>query len=308
MPLVSRRLGPYEILSPLGSGGMGEVYRARDSRLGREVALKVVPTSGAGGDDRRRRFEREARAVAALNHPNILALHDVGSKNEVSYAVFELLDGETLRERLERGPVPVRKAVEWGVQICRGLAAAHAHGIVHRDLKPENLAFGAEGAIKILDFGLARLECAGVPVPTGSRTATAAGVVLGTVGYMSPEQTRGQPVDARSDLFALGAILYEMVTGRRAFDGPSAADTIVSILHRDPPEMSATAFVPGGLERIVRRCLEKDPDDRFQTARDLGFALESLSGWTPAAPRTTPSSTGFAARARGRRTWRRHAP
>jgi serine/threonine protein kinase len=256
---------------------MGEVYRARDSRLGREVALKVANSSGAG-DDRRRRFEREARAVAAVSHPNILALHDVGSDDGVSYAVFELLEGETLRQRLDRGAVPARKTVEWGVQICRGLAAAHARGIVHRDLKPENLAFGAEGGIKILDFGLARQESEDGPLPAESRTATAAGVLLGTVGYMSPEQVRGRPADGRSDLFSLGIILYEMVTGRRAFDGPTAADTIVAVLHHEPPGISATESIPNGLERIVRRCLEKDPDDRFQTARDLGFALESLSG------------------------------
>ncbi len=290
MPIASgRRLGPYEVVAPLGAGGMGEVYRARDTRLGREVALKVLPPEHAGDPERQRRFEREARAVAALSHPNILALHDAGAEDGTSYAVFELLEGETLRARLERGPLPVRKVVELAVQVCRGLAAAHTRGIVHRDLKPENLALTDDGRIKILDFGLARLaEAAGATAEGAEmRTATAPGLMLGTVGYMSPEQVRGQPADARSDIFSLGATVYEMVTGRRAFAAATPADTISSILHRDPAEMaSGLEPVPDGLLRIVRRCLEKEPDDRFQTARDLAFALESFSGSVtpPAAP------------------------
>jgi eukaryotic-like serine/threonine-protein kinase len=290
MPIAAgRRMGPYEVLSAIGAGGMGEVYRARDPRLGRDVALKVLPREHSGDPDRLRRFRREAQVLAALSHPNILALHDAGSSDGTAYAIFELLEDETLRQKLDRGPVAPRKVVEWGAQICRGLAAAHVRGIVHCDLKPENLAFAADGSIKILDFGLARLtdtaHQAGLETKT-TRTATQAGVVLGTAGYMSPEQARGRLPDARSDLFAVGAMLYEMITGRRAFDGPTAADTISAVLHRDPPEATrGSEPVPAGLERIVRRCLEKDPDDRFQTARDLGFALERLSGssasWVP---------------------------
>src|SRR5262245_29086626 len=242
MPIaMGRRLGPYEILSPIGAGGMGEVYRARDPRLGREVALKVLAPEHSSDPERLRRFRREAQALAALSHPNILALHDADSSDGTSYAIFELLEGETLRHRLERGPVPVRKVAEWGAQICRGLAAAHARGIVHRDLKPENLAFGADGSIKILDFGVARLAD-GEDVADEARekrTTTQAGALLGTVGYMSPEQVRGGPADARSDIFSVGAILYEMLAGRRAFDGPTAADTISAVLHRDPPETAA---------------------------------------------------------------------
>src|SRR5262245_13357876 len=283
MPIAAgRRMGPYEVLDALGAGGMGEVYRARDPRLDREVALEVAPRGHSSDPDRLRRFRREAKALAALSHPNILAVHDADWSDGTAYAVFELLEGETLRQRLDRGPLPARKVVAWGAQICRGLGAAHARGIVHRDLKPENLAFAADGSIKILDFGLARF--ADAPGETGPRpkegsTATQAGVVLGTSGYMSPEQARGLPPDARSDLFAVGAILYEMLAGRRAFEGPTAADTISDVLHRDPPAATAGPEpVPVCLERIVRRCLEKDPDDRFQTARDLAFALESLCG------------------------------
>ncbi len=285
MALAARsRLGPYEVVSPLGAGAMGEVYRARDPRLGREVAVKVISSDQAGQADRQRRFEQEARAVAALSHPNILAVYDVGSQGGTSYVVFELLDGQTLHQRLERGPVPVRKATEYGVQICQGLAAAHARGIVHRDLKPQNLFLTAGGQVKILDFGLAKLHEPSSPGSAAERseapTATEAGLVLGTAGYMSPEQARGRLADARSDIFALGAILYEMLSGRRAFEGESAADMISAILNRDPPDIEAASAepVPPGLERVIRRCLEKDPDERFQTARDVTFALEALSG------------------------------
>ena len=260
---------------------MGEVYRARDTRLGREVALKVLPADRASDPDRLRRFEQEARAVAALDHPHILALHDLGAEDGLSYVVFELVEGQTLRERLERGALPVRKCVEWGVQICRGLAAAHARGIVHRDLKPENVSVTADGRVKILDFGLAKLNAPVAPedLPGAqTRTATDAAMVVGTVGYMSPEQVRGQVVDARSDIFSLGAILYEMLTGRRAFQGATPADTVSAILHRDPPEMSAgSGSLPPGLEWVVRRCLEKDADERLQSAHDVALALEALS-------------------------------
>src|SRR5262249_32904170 len=240
----------YEIVSSLGAGGMGEVYRARDTRLGRDVALKVLPADRASDADRLRRFEQEARAVAALDHPHILALHDLGSENGLSYVVFELVEGQTLRRKLEQGVLPVRKCVEWGVQICRGLAAAHARGIVHRDLKPENLSITADGRVKILDFGLAKLTA---PVGTDdlpnaeTRTAPDASMVVGTVGYMSPEQVRGQAVDARTDIFAVGAILYEMLTGRRAFQGATPADTLSAILHHEPGEMNAGSgpLIPG---------------------------------------------------------------
>jgi hypothetical protein len=283
MPLAAgRRIGPYEVVAPVGAGGMGEVYRARDTRLGREVALKVLPAAHASDADHLRRFEQEARAVAALNHPNILAVHDVGAEDGLPYVVFELLEGQTLRRRLERGPLPVRKAVEHAAQICRGLSAAHAQGILHRDLKPENLLLTVDGQVKILDFGLAKLtapvEGAGLE-QAETRTATDTRVLLGTVGYMSPEQVRGRSLDARSDLFSLGVVLYEMLSGKRAFEGETSADTLSAILHRDPPELSSgVERLPPGLERIVRRCLEKHAEERFQTARDLAFALEAVSG------------------------------
>jgi Tol biopolymer transport system component len=269
---------------------MGEVYRARDPRLGRDVALKVLPDDASADRERLHRFQREARAVASLNHPHILAVHDVGSDNGVDYVVFELLEGQTLRQRLAPGPLPARKVVDYGGQICRGLAAAHARGVVHRDLKPENLFLTAGGQVKILDFGLAKLSGpdADQDELPGAKTRTAiteAGRVMGTVGYMSPEQAVGQRADARSDLFALGAILYEMLSGRRAFGGDTRADTLAAVLRSDPPEIE-TDGVPPGLERVVRRCLEKDPGERFQSAHDLGLALETLSG--PATP--TPGS------------------
>jgi hypothetical protein len=302
MPLsAGEQLGPYQIIAPLGAGGMGEVYRARDARLGREVALKVLPPEHASDAHRRERFEREAKAVAALEHPNILALHDVGSDHDRPYVVFELVEGQTLLQKLGRGPLPVRKAVEYAVQVCRGLAAAHSRGIVHRDLKPENLSLTADGQIKILDFGLARLSEVLHPGKdqTGS-TATGPDVALGTVGYMSPEQVRGQPVDARSDLFSLGAVLYEMVSGRRAFDGATPADRTSAILFSDPPELTAgSESAPPQLVSIVRRCLEKDPDERFQSARDLAFALGSLAG----SPASGAMSVEETLRRRRRRWW-----
>ena len=235
------RLGPYEIVSPLGAGGMGEVYRARDERLGRDVAVKVLLGDFSANADRLRRFEQEARAASALNDPHILAVFDVGSHEGAPYLVTELLEGQSLRERLREGPLPVRKALELAAQTARGLAAAHERGIVHRDLKPENLFLTHDGRLKILDFGLAKLTqsddsqslLAAAPTRLPS---TEAGAILGTVGYMSPEQVRGQPADARSDLFALGTILYEMLSGRRAFERGSSADTLSAILRDDPPE------------------------------------------------------------------------
>jgi eukaryotic-like serine/threonine-protein kinase len=281
MPLAAGSyLGPYEVVSSLGAGGMGEVYRARDSRLGREVAVKVIAGSVAENPDSLRRFELEARAVAALNHPHILSLHDVGTEGGTAYAVFELLEGETLRTRLDRGPLSPRKAVELAVQVCSGLAAAHARGIIHRDLKPANLFITKEGRAKILDFGLAKLnkplgDAAEAPTLSHSNNAT----FMGTVGYVSPEQVREGLADARSDLFSLGATLYEMLSGRRAFRGDTAVDTLSAILNSDAPPMAPTiGTVPASLERVVRRCLEKNPDERFQSAQDLGFALEALAG------------------------------
>jgi serine/threonine protein kinase len=280
------KLGPYEILSPLGAGGMGEVYRARDTRLGRDVAIKVLSASFASDPERLRRFEQEARAVAALNHPNVLAIHDIGTHDGAPFLVTELLQGETLRERLAEGPMPVRKAIDIAVQAAHGISAAHEKGIIHRDLKPANIFLTADGRVKVLDFGLAKLAAQGGPAQgeTQGATLTSAGVtepgiVLGTVGYMSPEQVRGKPADARSDIFAIGAILYEMLSGRRAFEKDSSADTMAAILKEDPPEVAGEGKkIPPVVERIVRHCLEKNRSERFQSARDLAFNLESLSG------------------------------
>jgi len=294
------RLGPYEILAPLGAGGMGEVYRAKDPRLGREVAIKVLPASFSKDPDRLRRFEHEARAAGVLNHPNITAVYDIGSADNAPYVVTELLEGETLRSRLATGALSARKALDYAIQIARGLAAAHEKGIVHRDLKPENLFVTKDGRVKILDFGLAKLK---LPEEgsekTDLQTATAGtepGVVLGTMGYMSPEQVRGKPADYRSDIFAFGAILYEMLSGKRAFHGDTAADTMSAILTKEPPELSATnRDVHPGLDRIVRHCLEKNPEERFHSAHDLAFDLEALSGVS------TPTAAVAPSRARLRR-------
>jgi len=260
---------------------MGEVYRARDTRLDRDVAIKVLPSQIALDPDRRARFEREARAVAALTHPNVLAIHDVGAHEGTPYLVTELLEGETLRQRLEDGALTPRKSVEIGVQIAGGLAAAHEKGIVHRDLKPDNVFVTRDGRVKILDFGLAAQLTqdsgdANSPTIAG---ATGPGVVLGTVGYMSPEQVRGVKVDHRTDIFALGAVLFEMLTGRRAFQRDTAAETMTAILKEDVPELSSTGRqIAPPLDRIVRRCLEKNPDERMQAARDVAIALEAVSG------------------------------
>ncbi len=277
-----KKLGPYEIVGLLGAGGMGEVYRAKDERLKREVAVKVLPASLSQDADRLHRFEQEAQAAGILNHPNITAVYELGSHDGSPYIVTELLEGETLRSRLSSGSLPARKAIDYAVQIARGLAAAHEKGIVHRDLKPENLFVTKDGRLKILDFGLAKLKPS---VEEGGKTdlqtisATEPGVVLGTMGYMSPEQVRGKPADRRSDLFSFGAILYEMLSGQKAFRGDSAADTITAILTKEPPDLSQTnKDVHPGLDRIVRHCLEKNPEERFESARDLAFDLETLSG------------------------------
>jgi len=273
-------LGQYEIRSPLGAGGMGEVYRAHDTRLDRDVAIKVLPEYLTSDPERLRRFEQEARATAALNHPNILAVHQMATEGGVSYLVEELLDGETLRERLRRGPIPLRKAIDHSVQIAHGLAAAHDRGVVHRDLKPENLFVTKEGRVKILDFGLARLAQPKDVTSTDPTVAqgTEPGVVMGTAGYMSPEQVRGKTVDHRADIFAFGTILYEMVTGKQPFRKPTSAETMTAILNEEPPSISQiSANTPPGMQRIVHRCLEKNPEQRFQSASDLAFALEALS-------------------------------
>ena len=266
------------------------MYRARDPRLGREVAIKVLPASFSADADRLRRFEQEARAAGLLNHPNITAVYDIGTHEGAPYVVSELLEGETLRAALAGGRLSPRKAIDYATQIANGLAAAHEKGIVHRDLKPENLFVTRDGRLKILDFGLAKLTHAeekGGPqtnLPTATE-GTEPGVVLGTLGYMSPEQVRGKPADVRSDIFAFGAILYEMLAGKRAFHGDSAADTMSAILREDPPELSLTnQNLPAGLERIVRHCLEKNPEQRFQSARDLAFDLDAISGVSAAGP------------------------
>jgi serine/threonine protein kinase len=275
------KLGPYEIQSALGAGGMGEVYRARDARLNREVAIKVLPAAFARDPDRLRRFQQEAQAVAALNHPNILAVHDFGEHEGSPYLVTELLEGETLRERLRPGALPVRKATDFGAQVLRGLAAAHEKGIVHRDLKPENIFVTRDGRVKILDFGLAKLTHPDGTVLSDAATLasqTEPGVVMGTVGYMSPEQVKGQSADHHSDLFSFGAILYEMLSGKRAFYGDTAVETMNAILKQDPPELTETnRTVPPALERVVRHCMEKNPEERFQSARDVAFNLVNLS-------------------------------
>jgi eukaryotic-like serine/threonine-protein kinase len=293
-------IGPYEIVGPLGAGGMGEVYRARDARLGRDVALKILPKAVSTDEDRLRRFEVEARAASALNHPNVVAVHDVGRHDGAPYVVSELLEGETLRDRLQDGALHPKRAIEYAVQMAHGLAAAHDRGIVHRDLKPENVMVTRDGHVKILDFGLAKLTGKEQEPHEDAATFTRQtdpGKVLGTVGYMSPEQVRAQAVDLRSDIFSLGAVLYEMLAGRRAFKGDSAVETLNAILKEEPPDL-ALAQLPVGLDRVVRHCLEKRPDDRFQSARDLAFALQSI-----AAESGSQATRTFVAGPARRRVW-----
>ena len=296
------RLGTYEILSPLGAGGMGEVYRARDTKLDRDVAVKVLPADLANDPEALSRLEREARAVAQLSHPNILAIHDFGRQGETAYAVIELLEGETLRQRLEQGALPARKAVDLAVQMAEGLAAAHEKGIVHRDLKPENVFVTGEGRVKLLDFGLAKRT--DPAMGSGSRLQTVdkhtePGTVMGTVRYMSPEQVRGEAADHRSDIFSFGIVLYEMLTGQQAFKRETAAESMTAILKEDPPEIAPTGSGPSpALQRIVQHCLEKKPGERFQSARDIAFALQALSGST-----TVASGPSVAVTRRGSRLW-----
>src|SRR5271166_883534 len=307
MPLASgTKLGPYEIQSPLGAGGMGEVYRAKDSRLGRDVAIKVLPESLARDAERLRRFETEARAIAALNHPNILSIHDIGTHNGAPYLVSECLEGQSLWVAVRGGALPLRRVADYGTQIAQGLAAAHEKGIVHRDLKPENVFVTRDGRVKILDFGLAKLahpEESSYEGATMAAVPTSAGVVLGTVGYMSPEQVRGEPADARSDIFSLGTILYEMISGNRAFRRDTSAETMTAILKEDLPELSLTGKpISPVLERVVRRCLEKNPLQRFQSARDLAFNLESLSGTSSTSVATGTARVAVAAAAAEKKT------
>ena len=281
--LVGRQYGPYHIISLLGAGGMGEVYRARDTRLGRDVAVKVLPAEFASDPDRLRRFEQEARAIAALDHANILVLYDVGTHEGAPYIVTQLLEGESLRDRLQTGPLPPRTAVELAVQIAQGLSAAHSKGIVHRDLKPGNVFITKEGHVKILDFGLAKLAAErSLPEAAQATTvaeATEVGARLGTIGYMSPEQVRGQPVDQRSDIFSLGCVLYEMLVGRSPFRKETAADTASAILTEDPAPLAGTGqAVTPALQEIVSRCLEKRAEERFSSAHDVALALQAASG------------------------------
>ena len=298
--MIGRDLGPYHILAKLGEGGMGEVYRARDPRLDREVAIKVLPASLATDPLSLARFEREAMSIAKLSHPNILAIHEFGRHDGIVFVVTELVTGETLRAKLERGPLPARRALAYAAQIARGIAAAHARGIIHRDLKPDNVMITADDHVRILDFGLAKP----IDVPetdvTLAGVKTTAGTVLGTFGYMAPEQIRGLPLDHRADIFAFGAMLYEMLSGERAFTGATAADTMTAVLTTDPPDLDTDRLaISPGLERVVRRCLEKAPDLRFQSANDLAFALETLTSASPtsSAASNVPPLPGPARRA-----------
>jgi TolB-like protein/Flp pilus assembly protein TadD len=298
MPLdPGTRLGPYVVEAPLGAGGMGEVYRARDERLGRSVALKVLPEAFATDPERLRRFETEARAAAAISHPNVLVVHDV-SVGTPPFVVFELLEGQTLRERMATGGLTAADAVDLARQITRGLAAAHAKGVVHRDLKPDNVFVTRDGLAKILDFGLARIDEGAssasdlTSLPTLERTA--AHTVLGTAGYMSPEQVRGLPADHRSDLFSLGVLLYEMLTGQRAFSRGSVAESQAAILRDEPPAPMPGRPLPPGIERVVRRCLAKGPEERFPAARELLFALEAVGSAPQAAPTDEPRAPSVA--------------
>jgi serine/threonine protein kinase/dipeptidyl aminopeptidase/acylaminoacyl peptidase len=296
------KLGPYEILAPIGAGGMGEVYKARDTRLDRIVAVKILSGSFAADADRLHRFEQEARTVAALNHPNILGIHDIGTHNGSPYLVSEFLEGKTLREKLEEGPLPLRRATEYALGIAQGLAAAHEKGIIHRDLKPENIFVTNDNRVKILDFGLAKLTDTSTQAQAGvtmtmTSPPTIPGVVLGTVGYMSPEQVRGEPTDARSDIFSFGAVLYEMLTGKRAFKRDTSAETMTAILREEPAELSTTEWHgTAAWERIISRCLEKLPARRFQSASDLAFAIESLSGSSVSAPSQSGAHAQIATR------------
>ncbi len=293
MALMSAtRIGPYELLSLIGAGGMGEVFRAYDTRLGRDVAIKILPESFANDPVRLQRFEQEARTLATLNHPNIVGIHDIGTFEGKPYLVSEFVDGHTLRKRLDDGPLSIRKAIDYAAEIAQGLAAAHEKGVVHRDLKPENIVVTSEGHVKILDFGLARVRpVTSKNVADVSRETTVAdtqpGIVMGTVGYMSPEQVRGKAVDYRSDIFSFGSVLYEMVSGVRAFHRNSSVETMNAIINDEPEDiLKKRANVPPAVERILRHCLEKEQEHRFQSARDLAFDLASLTNLSDSSERS----------------------
>ena len=306
------QIGPYEVLSALGAGGMGEVWRAKDTRLNREVAIKVLPATFANDAERLRRFEQEALATSALNHPNILTVYDIGTHEGSPYIVAELLEGEELRDQLQRGALAPRKAIDYAAQIAGGLAAAHAKAIVHRDLKPENIFITTDGRVKILDFGLAKLRSQATATASGSdvqtqKAITDPGVVMGTVGYMSPEQVRGQEADHRADIFSFGAILHEMLTGRRAFLRETMAETMTAILKEEPEEITqVNSKAPPQLERIVMRCLEKKPERRFQSTSDLCFAIEALAAPSMSSGRNEAAL--IAASAAKRSVWRDRLP
>ncbi|MEO8191256.1 MAG: serine/threonine-protein kinase [Acidobacteriota bacterium] len=274
-------LGPYEILAPLGAGGMGEVYRARDGKLGRDIALKVLPEGVSLDKDRLARFEQEARSASALNHPNIVTIYEIGHAAQISYIAMELVDGKTLREISASDPLPVRRAIGIAVQVAEGLAKAHSAGIVHRDLKPENVMVSKDGYVKVLDFGLAKLtepETGGVSaMPTLARPETHPGTILGTVGYMSPEQASGRPLDFRSDQFSFGSILYEILSGQKAFARKTGAETMSAIIREDPePLGKLRPDTPPPLRWIIERCLAKDPDERYASTRDLARELAGV--------------------------------
>src|SRR5437016_9039713 len=280
MPLAANmRLGPYQIIGPLGVGGMGEVYKARDTRLDRTVAVKVLPEHSASRVDVRERFEREARAVSALNHPHICALYDVGQQDDIDFLVMEYLEGETLAQRLERGPLPMEQVLRYSVQIADALVRAHRHNVIHRDLKPSNIMLVKDGA-KLLDFGLAKLHAAAAGVGEETRTLalTTEGTILGTFQYMAPEQLEGKDADARSDIFAFGAVLYEMLTARKAFEGKSRASITAAIMEREPPPVSQVQPLTSPLlQKLIKACLAKDPEQRRQTAHDVLLDLRWIS-------------------------------
>src|SRR5262245_33053980 len=298
MPLgPATRLGPYEIVAPLGAGGMGEVYKAKDTRLDRTVAIKVLPSHLSSDPILRERFEREARTIAALNHPHICTLYDVGHDEGTDYLVLEYLEGQTLAHRLTKVVLPLDQALAIAIQIVDALDKAHRAGIIHRDLKPGNIMLTKSGA-KLLDFGLAKVTPAAIAAsglsmaPTGASPVTMQGTILGTLQYMAPEQIEGQEADARTDIFAFGAVVYEMVTGRRAFEGKSQASVIAAILEREPPSMTALQpMTPTSLEHVVKTCVAKDPDRRWQNAADVWRTLSFASKYRPAAePHVVPSA------------------
>ncbi|HET6348302.1 MAG TPA: protein kinase, partial [Candidatus Krumholzibacteria bacterium] len=301
--MINKSLGHYKIISLLGSGGMGEVYRARDTHLGRDVAIKILPAEVSSNAERMSRFEHEARTLSAMNHPNLATLFELGSFEGAPYMVMELIDGETLRTTLDsaQGALRPRRALEIAVQIAQGLSAAHGEGVIHRDLKPENILITQDGRVKILDFGLAKLMAAPAKGDDISRTLaheTEPGVVMGTVGYMSPEQVRGGTIDHRSDIFSLGVVLYEMLSGQRAFQAPTSAEIMTAILHADPPALDSGLQLSPSIERIVRRCLEKEPQRRFQSAHDLAYALEAVKDLSGEVPRVEDAAAAQARRVR----------